>query len=91
MKAVQVTTADRGGPGAALPVRGPACREPRTGQARLAAGPGAVQQARRETREALSAWQLTGLQETAALIVSEVVTNAIRHASAGGAEAGLRL
>ena len=75
----------------APPARGPACQKPRTVQAGLPATPAAVQQARQATREALATWQLTGLQETAALIVSELVTNAIRHASVGGAEVGLRL
>jgi serine/threonine-protein kinase RsbW len=44
-----------------------------------------VRLARRATRDALAAWQLTGLQETAVLLVSELVTNAVRHARDTGA------
>jgi two-component sensor histidine kinase len=47
--------------------------------------------ARQVTREALAAWQRADLEETAVLIVSELVTNAVRHASTGGSLVGLRL
>lgn len=40
----------------------------------------AVRQARQATRAALAAWQLAYLEETAVLLVSELVTNAVRHA-----------
>ena len=40
--------------------------------------------ARQETREVLSAWQLSHLEETAVLLVSELVTNAVRHARTAG-------
>ena len=41
--------------------------------------------ARRATRDALAAWQLADLEEDAVLLVSELVTNAIRHAVDTGA------
>ena len=37
--------------------------------------------ARQVTRDALSAWHLAHLEETAVLLVSELVTNVLRHAS----------
>lgn len=40
----------------------------------------AVRLARQATRDALAAWRLLLVEETAVLIVSELVTNAIRHA-----------
>ena len=40
----------------------------------------AVRLARRATRDALAAWQLGHLEDTAVLLVSELVTNALRHA-----------
>jgi len=46
----------------------------------LPAVPPAVRLARRATRDALAAWQLGDLEETAVLLVSELVTNAVRHA-----------
>jgi anti-sigma regulatory factor (Ser/Thr protein kinase) len=39
-----------------------------------------VRLARQVTREVLTAWQLAYVQETAVLLVSELVTNAVRHA-----------
>jgi serine/threonine-protein kinase RsbW len=45
----------------------------------------AVRLARRATRDALTAWQLRHLEETAVLLVSELVTNAVRHARDTGA------
>ena len=51
----------------------------------LPAVPAAVRLARRATRDALAAWQLSGLEETAVLLVSELVTNAVRHAKNTGA------
>ena len=41
----------------------------------------AVRLARRATRDALAAWSLSRLEETAVLLVSELVTNAVRHAT----------
>ena len=40
----------------------------------------AVKLARETTRDALATWQLAYLEETAVLLVSELVTNAVRHA-----------
>ena len=45
----------------------------------------AVRLARRATRDALAAWQLDQLEEDAVLLVSELVTNAVRHAMDTGA------
>jgi serine/threonine-protein kinase RsbW len=39
----------------------------------------AVRLARQATRDALAAWRLASLEETAVLLVSELVTNAVRH------------
>ena len=51
----------------------------------LPAVPQAVRLARQATRDALAVWQLGQLAETAVLLVSELVTNAIRHAVDTGA------
>jgi serine/threonine-protein kinase RsbW len=56
---------------------------PATGQA--------ARLARQVTREVLAGWQRADLEETAVLIVSELVTNAVRHASTGGSLVALRL
>jgi serine/threonine-protein kinase RsbW len=40
----------------------------------------AVRLAREATRDALAAWRLAYLDQTAVLLVSELVTNAVRHA-----------
>jgi serine/threonine-protein kinase RsbW len=40
----------------------------------------AVRMARQATRDALTTWRLAGLEENAVLLVSELVTNAVRHA-----------
>ena len=45
----------------------------------------AVRQARQLTRDALVAWHLGQLEEAAVLLVSELVTNAVRHARDTGA------
>jgi serine/threonine-protein kinase RsbW len=45
----------------------------------------AVRLARRATRDALVFWQLEHLEEDAVLLVSELVTNAVRHAMDTGA------
>ncbi len=39
--------------------------------------------ARQATRNALATWRLANLEETAVLLVSELVTNAVRHARGG--------
>jgi hypothetical protein len=40
-----------------------------------------VRLARQVTREVLTAWRLAHMEETAVLLVSELVTNAARHAT----------
>jgi anti-sigma regulatory factor (Ser/Thr protein kinase) len=45
----------------------------------------AVRLARQVTRDALAAWHLGQLEEAAVLLVSELVTNAVRHANDTGA------
>lgn len=47
--------------------------------------------ARQATRTTLSAWSLTRFYDDAAIVVSELVTNAIRHGMRHGAEEALRL
>ena len=63
----------------------------RTGAARrhlqltLPASGQPVRLARQVTREVLTAWRLAWVEETAVLLVSELVTNAVRHATSTGA------
>ncbi|WP_424878295.1 ATP-binding protein [Streptomyces sp. SLBN-8D4] len=45
------------------------------------ADPGAVRAARTAVRNRLTAWKLDGLADVAALLVSELVTNSLRHAT----------
>ncbi|MFF7135151.1 ATP-binding protein [Streptomyces sp. NPDC008196] len=45
------------------------------------ADPGAVRAARAAVRDRLAAWNLDGLADVAALLVSELVTNSLRHAT----------
>ena len=47
--------------------------------------------ARQATREVLASWRVAHLEETALLFVSELVTNAVRHAAGGGSMLILRL
>ncbi len=47
--------------------------------------------ARQATRQVLISWQVAHLEETAVLFVSELVTNAVRHARTGGSLLVLRL
>ncbi|HEY6314620.1 MAG TPA: ATP-binding protein [Streptosporangiaceae bacterium] len=72
-------TADRSGP------RGAHARPGQAGAGRnlqvtLLTGDQAAGLARRATRDALVTWRLAHLEETAVLLVSELVTNAVRHA-----------
>ena len=60
-------------------------------QLMLAATAQAPGLARQATHEALAAWRVAHLEETAVLLVSELVTNAVRHASTGGSALVLRL
>ncbi|MBM7168492.1 SpoIIE family protein phosphatase [Streptomyces sp. G44] len=50
---------------------------------RLTPGPSEVGRARRLTRARLAAWSLDALGDTAELLVSELVTNVVRHARGG--------
>jgi anti-sigma regulatory factor (Ser/Thr protein kinase) len=45
------------------------------------ADPGAVRAARTAVRNRLAVWRLDGLADIAALLVSELVTNSLRHAT----------
>ncbi|MEU6095583.1 ATP-binding protein [Streptomyces sp. NPDC047079] len=71
--------ADRFGPGGAAALRPGAAAEHRF-RFELAARPGSVAQARQLTRSRLSGWAVCDdTCDTAALVVSELVTNAIVH------------
>jgi anti-sigma regulatory factor (Ser/Thr protein kinase) len=63
----------------------------RARQLTLAATARAAGLARQATHEALASWQVAHLEETAVLLVSELVTNAVRHAHTGGSALVLRL
>jgi serine/threonine-protein kinase RsbW len=73
-------TFDRGGPRSANASSEWADRTQWNLQMTLPAASCAVGLARQATRDALAAWRLAYLEETAVLLVSELVTNAIRHA-----------
>lgn len=47
--------------------------------------------ARQVARDALTSWQLTYLTDTAVLVISELVTNAVLHARTGGSALALHL
>ncbi|MGW0120267.1 ATP-binding protein [Streptomyces sp. NPDC003327] len=49
-------------------------------------GPRSVPLARRALREALDAWGLRGIEDTASLVLSELLTNAVRHGRVPGRE-----
>ena len=49
-------------------------------QVTLPNGDGSVRLARQVTRDVLARWQLAHIEDTAVLLVSELVTNAVRHA-----------
>jgi anti-sigma regulatory factor (Ser/Thr protein kinase) len=57
----------------------------RTVRLALPSDASAVRLARQITRDALAAWQLGQLEESAVLLVSELITNAVRHAADTGA------
>jgi anti-sigma regulatory factor (Ser/Thr protein kinase) len=57
----------------------------------LAALPGAVPRARHHARRVLAGWDLGALGEPGELVVSELVTNAIRACQAAGAHRQVRL
>lgn len=57
----------------------------------LPASPQSARLAREATRLVLASWQLTHLEETTVLLVSELVGNVVRHARTGGHVLALRL
>jgi serine/threonine-protein kinase RsbW len=63
----------------------------RARQVALASAVRAPGVARQATQEALVSWRLAHLEDTAVLLVSELVTNAVRHAQTGGSVLVLRL
>jgi anti-sigma regulatory factor (Ser/Thr protein kinase) len=65
----------------------PDCQEETGRLLRLALPPDVptVRLARQTTRDTLAAWQLSHLEDVAVLLVSELVTNAVRHARDTGA------
>jgi serine/threonine-protein kinase RsbW len=63
----------------------------RARQLTLAASAPAAGLARQATHEALVSWRLAHLEDTAVLLVSELVTNVVRHARTGGTALVLRL
>jgi serine/threonine-protein kinase RsbW len=73
-------TADQGGPQGAHASSEWADRTQPNLQMTLPTASHAVRLARQATRDALATWRLAHLEETAVLLVSELVTNAIRHA-----------
>lgn len=87
------------GAGAALAARHLAARDQpaacamatRTRWVTLPAESRAARLARQVTRDVLHGWRLTGLEDAAQLIVSELVSNAVRHAQIRGPAVGLRL
>jgi anti-sigma regulatory factor (Ser/Thr protein kinase) len=70
---------------------GAVCPPCRVRHIRLSRAPQAAGLARRATRDALACWQLAHLVETATLVVSELVGNALQHAHANGSPPELRL
>jgi serine/threonine-protein kinase RsbW len=73
-------TADHGGPRSVHASSAGAERTRWNLQMTLPTASHAVRLARQATRDALAAWRLAYLEETAVLLVSELVTNAVRHA-----------
>jgi anti-sigma regulatory factor (Ser/Thr protein kinase) len=57
---------------------------------RLAPGPAAVAEARGRVRAAIAAWKAPVDEEAAALLTSELVTNAVRHTAGGTVTLGIR-
>jgi serine phosphatase RsbU (regulator of sigma subunit)/thioredoxin reductase/anti-sigma regulatory factor (Ser/Thr protein kinase) len=64
---------------------------PRARQVTLPSAPRAAGLARQEVRDALVSWGLGRLEDTAVLLTSELVGNAVRHAHHGGKELELRI
>ena len=61
-----------------------AARPPRVRQATLPVARQSPGLARQVARDALMSWQLTHLTDTAILLISELVTNAVLHARTNG-------
>jgi anti-sigma regulatory factor (Ser/Thr protein kinase) len=74
---------DLGGSGAALAGPGVEGGECRIFSMKLPVHGLAARLARRATHDTLASWGLDHLEETAALLVSELVSNAVRHAGTG--------
>jgi serine/threonine-protein kinase RsbW len=72
--------ADQGRPRSALARLRAAQRTRLNLQVTLPNGDGSVRLARQVTRDVLARWRLAYLEDTAVLLVSELVTNAVRHA-----------
>ena len=73
-------TAERGRPHDAYACPGWVEDPRRSLQMTLPAADPSVRLARQATRAVLTAWRLAHVEETAVLLVSELVTNAVRHA-----------
>ena len=74
---------DLGGSGVALARPGVKGGECRVFSMKLPVHGLAARLARRATHDTLASWGLDHLEETAALLVSELVSNAVRHAGTG--------
>jgi hypothetical protein len=86
-----VRPADLDGFSAAHPWHGVAEKAPRAWQLTLPASAQSAWVARKATRRVLTSWLLADLEETAVLLVSELVGNAVQHARTGGHVLALRL
>ena len=82
IEAVRQMAGDLGGSGAALVGPGVEGGERRAFSTVLPVHGLAARLARRATQDTLASWGLDLLGETAALLVSELVSNAVRHARA---------
>jgi anti-sigma regulatory factor (Ser/Thr protein kinase) len=71
--------------------RKPAVKPPWVRQVTLPAAEQSPGLARQAARDALRTWQLTHLMDTAVLLISELVTNAVLHAKTDGSELELHL
>ena len=83
IEAFKAMTADQGGPRRAHASSDGPVRARWNLQMTLPTANHAVRMARQATRDALATWRLAYLEETAVLLVSELVTNAVRHARGG--------
>ena len=66
-----------------MPPASPNRRDHHSARANFAANPGAVTAARQYTRQKLTDWGADGQSAAASLIVSELASNAVRHAGSG--------